>query len=226
MQSWDLQKKIQVSQTRILEWYKAWGGKVYVSFSGGKDSTVFADLAARVCKVNRYKLILWFSDTGLEFPEVRDHVKHFGEWLKEKYDIEVETVIDYPKDRKTGKRITFKDVILTKGYPIVSKEVSKVINDARHAINKNNHNSYAIKQLNGEYINPHTWLKSPYNKEKWKYLIDSPFKISNQCYNIMKKGQRIISRRTQVINLLLEQWQVNHNNEKHNGLNMDAILLF
>ena len=157
---------------------------------------------------------------------MRDHVKHFGEWLNEKYDIEVETVIDYPKDRKTGKRITFKDVILTKGYPIVSKEVSKVINDARHAINKNNYNSYAIKQLNGEYINPHTGLKSPYNKEKWKYLIDSPFKIFNQCCNIMKKGQRIISRRTQVINLLLEQWQVNHNNEKHNGLNMDAILLF
>lgn len=24
MQAWDLQKKIQVSQTRILEWYKAW----------------------------------------------------------------------------------------------------------------------------------------------------------------------------------------------------------
>ena len=38
--------KIQVSQTRILEWYKAWDGKVYVSFSGGKDSTVLADLAA------------------------------------------------------------------------------------------------------------------------------------------------------------------------------------
>lgn len=73
MQAWGLQKKIQVTQTRILEWYKAWNGQVYVSFSGGKDSTVLADLAARVCKVNGYKLILWFSDTGLEYPEVREH---------------------------------------------------------------------------------------------------------------------------------------------------------
>lgn len=58
MQAWDLQKKIQVSQTRILEWHKVWNGQVYVSFSGGKDSTVLADLAARVCKANGYKLIL------------------------------------------------------------------------------------------------------------------------------------------------------------------------
>ena len=55
-------------------------------------------LQHRVCKVNRYKLILWFSDTGLEFPEVRDHVKHFGEWLKEKYDIEKYN----KKNRKEG----------------------------------------------------------------------------------------------------------------------------
>lgn len=187
MQAWDLQKKIQVSQTRILEWYKAWNGQVYVSFSGGKDSTVLADLAARVCKVNGYKLVLWFSDTGLEYPEIREHVKTFGGWLQNKYKIEVETVIDFPKDRKTGKRITFKDVILTKGYPIVSKEVSKVINDARSAIKKDNISSYALKQLNGDYINPYTGLKSPYNKEKWRFLLDAPFKISNQCCDIMKK---------------------------------------
>lgn len=188
MQAWDLQKKIQVSQTRILEWYKAWSGQVYISFSGGKDSTVLADLAARVCKVNGYKLVLWFSDTGLEYPEIREHVKTFGSWLQDKYDIEVETIIDIPKDRRSGKRITFKDVIFTKGYPIVSKEVSKVINDARNAIAKNNFNSYAIKQLNGDYINPKTGLKSQqYNKEKWKFLLDAPFKISNQCCNVMKK---------------------------------------
>lgn len=40
MQGWDLQRKIQVTQTRILEWYLRYGGMVYISFSGGKDSTV------------------------------------------------------------------------------------------------------------------------------------------------------------------------------------------
>lgn len=177
MQAWGLQKKIQVSQTRILEWYKTWDGMVYVSFSGGKDSTVLADLAARVCKVNGYKLILWFSDTGLEFPEVKYHVKHFGEWLKRKYDIEVETVINYPKDRKTGKRITFKDVILTKGYPIVSKRISGYVSSA-----KNNPNCVRAKYLSGEIKN--TMFGG---NGKWYFLVDAPFKISNYCCDKLKK---------------------------------------
>ena len=47
MQSWSLQRKIQVTQTRIIEWYQKNDGKVYVSFSGGKDSTVLLDLVRR-----------------------------------------------------------------------------------------------------------------------------------------------------------------------------------
>lgn len=185
MQAWGLQKKIQVTQTRILEWYKAWNGQVYVSFSGGKDSTVLADLAARVCKVNGYKLILWFSDTGLEYPEVREHVKTFGGWLKNKYEIEVETVIDFPKDKKTGKRITFKDVILKKDYPIISKEISQVIEEARRHETTGKH-TYRIKRLNGELLDKNG-NKSIYNCEKWRFLMDAPFLISNKCCNEMKK---------------------------------------
>lgn len=56
MQEWDLDRKIKVSQTRLLEWYGKRNGKVYISFSGGKDSTVLADLAARVCKVCKPKI--------------------------------------------------------------------------------------------------------------------------------------------------------------------------
>ena len=186
MQAWNLQKKIQVTQTRILEWYKAWEGQVYVSFSGGKDSTVLADLAARVCKVNGYKLILWFSDTGLEYPEIREHVKTFGDWLKDKYEIEVETVIDYPKDRKTGKRITFKDVILTKGYPVVSKEVSQIIEEARKYDKDTGKYSYRIKQLNGQRTD-NNGKKSSFNYSKWKFLLNAPYKISDRCCKEMKK---------------------------------------
>lgn len=36
MQSWSLERKIQVTQTRIMEWYINNQGKVYVSFSGGE----------------------------------------------------------------------------------------------------------------------------------------------------------------------------------------------
>lgn len=111
-----------------------------------------------------------FVDTGLEYPELREFVKTIDNvvWLKP--------------------RMNFKKVIETYGYPVISKEVSKVVKDARAAIkNGKEKTSYAVKQLNGEYINPNNGKLSPYNKLKYKYLIDAPFKISSQCCDVMKK---------------------------------------
>lgn len=71
MQSWPLERKIQVTQTRIMEWYMRWNGQVYISFSGGKDSTVLLDLARRVYP----NIEAVFVDTGLEYPEIREFVK-------------------------------------------------------------------------------------------------------------------------------------------------------
>ena len=140
--------------------------KIYVSFSGGKDSTVLLDLVRRVYP----DAPAVFVDTGLEYPELREFVKSVENvvWLKPK--------------------MNFRKVIETYGYPIISKEVSKVVKDARAAIkNGKEDTSYAIKQLNREYMNPHTGKPAPYNKTKYKYLMDSPFKISSQCCDIMKK---------------------------------------
>ena len=155
-------------------------GKAYVSFSGGKDSTVLADLTARVCEACGYKLVLWFSDTGLEYPEIKEHVKSFGDYLKKQYSIEVETVIDYPKDRH-GKRISFRDVVINKGYPLIGKEVAHKV---------------AIVQNKPDGKVAQRFIKgSDYHKKygdnwmlfKWKYLLDAPFKISDICCEIMKK---------------------------------------
>lgn len=188
MQSWDLDRKISTSLSKIAEFYNKFQHRIYVSFSGGKDSTVLADLVSRICKINNHKLILWFSDTGLEYPEVREHVKSFPEYLQNKHKIEIELIMDYPKDRK-GNRITFKEIILSKGYPIISKEVAAIICDARSALKKGNLNSYALKKLNNEYRNPITGeVSDRYNRGKWKFLLNAPFKISSQCCNVMKKN--------------------------------------
>lgn len=44
MQSLPLEAKIIMTQQRIRQWYDHWEGQVYVSFSGGKDSTVLKHL--------------------------------------------------------------------------------------------------------------------------------------------------------------------------------------
>lgn len=185
MQAWPLDKKIKVSETRILEWYSKWEGKVYVSFSGGKDSTVLADLVAKVCKVNGYKLVLWFSNTGLEYPEIVNHVKQFPSWIKDKYGIDVELIIDYPRDLKTGKRVTFKDVILERGYPVISKEVSRAVaevkkNEGTGKITKGAERILGLLPYkNGK--------KNKFDCSNWKFLLDAPFKISDVCCREMKK---------------------------------------
>lgn len=175
MQAWDLDRKILVSQARIMEWYKRHGCRCFVSFSGGKDSTVAAYLAAQACRMLGCRLVLWFSDTGLEFPEVRDHVETYGKWLEEHFGIETETVIDHPKDRK-GNRIRFRDVVLEQGYPIISKRTSRKIHDVR----KLGYGCYAARCFDGT----ETGL---FDMRKWKYVIEAPFEVSDRCCEIMKK---------------------------------------
>ena len=159
MQSWPLERKIQVTQTRIIEWYQKNDGKVYVSFSGGKDSTVLLDLVRRIYP----DVPAVFIDTGLEYPELREFVKTVPNviWLKPE--------------------MNFKKVIEKYGYPLISKEVSR---DVRVARNKPNGKT-AQKFIRGsDFCKKYG---DCWSLEKYAYLISAPFKISNQCCNIMKK---------------------------------------
>ena len=141
-------------------------GQVYVSFSGGKDSTVVADLAARVCQIHGWTLYLLFVNTGLEYPEIQKFVKTYAEWLRSTYEIEVVLDIVRPEMR-------FDEVIKKYGYPVVSKEVSKYVKEARVA-------------LQGRLLDK-DGNKSIFNCEKWGFMLDAPYKISHQCCDVMKK---------------------------------------
>lgn len=160
MQAWNLERKIQVTQTRIIEWYQYWGGKVYISFSGGKDSTVLLDLARRIYP----DIEAVYIDTGLEYPELRDFVKTIDNvtWIKPE--------------------MNFKQVIGKYGYPIISKEVARDVGIAKNKPD----GKTAQKFIRGSDY--HLKYGDSWLLERWKYLIDSDFKISNQCCNIMKKN--------------------------------------
>ena len=97
MQSWSLDKKIQVTTARIIEWYGHYNGLVYVAFSGGKDSTVLLDLVRKIYP----DVPAVFCDTGLEFPEVRQ------------FAMNTENVVVLRPE------MNFRKVIETYGYPIV-----------------------------------------------------------------------------------------------------------
>lgn len=123
MQQWPLERKIQVTQTRILEFGLKLDNKVCISFSGGKDSTVLLDMARRVFP----DIEAVFFDTGLEFPEVRAFVETVDnvKWIRPK--------------------MNFRKVIETYGYPIISKHIAGYIASAR-----NNPDSTRAKYLRGD----------------------------------------------------------------------------
>ena len=157
-----------------------WDYEVYVSFSGGKDSSVLADLCARWCKIISKPLYLVFVNTGLEYPEIRKHVEFFAQWLRDKYDIEVELVILRPKMR-------FDEVIKKYGYPIISKEVAECVEQAKEALSRNDGRyNYRLLRLQGKLLDKNG-NKSMFNHEKYEPLLHVDFKVSNKCCGVMKK---------------------------------------
>ena len=109
LQALPLNRKIQITQTRIIEWYQRYKGNVCISFSGGKDSTVLLHIARQIYP----DIPAVFSNTGLEYPEIQRFVKS-----KDNIDIVTPS-------------IRFDEVISTYGYPLISKEVAEAIYYAR-----------------------------------------------------------------------------------------------
>ena len=158
LQNYPLDLKIEKTKLRIREWYEHYNGEVYISFSGGKDSTVLLDIVR-----NMYSDVeAVFSNTGLEFPEIVKFVKTFDNV----------TIIKPEK--------TFKRVIEEKGYPVISKSVSNCVRLARKNIEEGK-DTLRVRQIKG------LEKGSKFNKSKWQFLLDAPFKISDECCNELKK---------------------------------------
>lgn len=164
LQSLPLERKIEMTAQRIRGWYEYYNGNVAISFSGGKDSTVLMHIGRNHWMCG-YDIKAVFVDTGLEYPEIRQFVKTFDN---------VEII--RPKMR-------FDEVIKKYGYPIISKEVSMILYYARSG---GTTGSYCMKKLDGELL--YKGEPSPYNCTKWKSLLDTDFKISDKCCNVMKKA--------------------------------------
>lgn len=158
LQSLPLSAKVILTKQRIREWYDHYDGQVYVSFSGGKDSTVLLHIVRELYP----DVEAVFVNTGLEYPEIQQFAKSFEN-----------VTILRPKMR-------FDEVIKTYGYPMISKSISHKIYDAKRG------SEYAIKFVQGTAKMPNGEL-SRFNIKKYAPLLEADFNVSDKCCYAMKK---------------------------------------
>lgn len=157
MQAWTLDQKIYHSIEVIQTFMTAVDGKAYVSFSGGKDSTVLLDICRRFVDKD---IPAVFVNTGNEFPEIVKFVRSFDN-----------ITILRPK-------MSMKKVINKYGFPLVSKEQSKYIYEARTT---NSKTLYDQKMGLGRFGDKFSISK------KWRWLVNEDFSVSHKCCDKLKK---------------------------------------
>ncbi len=160
-----------MTKERIRQWYEHWDGQVYVSFSGGKDSTVLKHIVDSMYD----DVPALFVNTGLEYPEIQRFVKDIKEGKHDCFNSDVEIV--RPEMR-------FDEVLKKYGYPVISKKAGQIIETVRRGKSEG---GARWQMLNGFYKDKNGNL-SQFNIEKWKFLNEAPFNISSKCCNVMKKN--------------------------------------
>jgi len=193
LQVLSLDEKITRSKEKVVEYYEILNGHVYVSISGGKDSTVLLHLVRSVYP----NVKAMFLDTGLEHPENRAFVKTLQnvEWVK--------------PDKN------FSQVLQEEGYPIPSKEQARFIKEYQTTKSiylkrvrlegkpltfEKRYKKYLLKYPTTKREEYYQIFREKYPQElldmnkrckiskRWQFLANSKYKISDKCCDILKKN--------------------------------------
>lgn len=161
LRSMSLEAKIIQTKFLIQQAVQTFGEEhCYISYSGGKDSTVLSHIAKQL-----YPNILHlFANTTNEYPETLKHIQ----WELKENHTNIITV--YPID-SNGEMWNFKKVVERYGYPMFSKRVSNAIRTYQHA------KTPRTKQNSIDYIER--------NFKKYKKYMELP--ISDKCCDKLKK---------------------------------------
>lgn len=148
---------------RIFNVIKQYGEEnFYISFSGGKDSTVLSALVDMAIPDNKIPRV--YADTGIELNMIRDFVLEM-----QKTDDRI--VVIKPS-------VPIKTMLEEKGYPFKSKEHSERVGQYQR---KGYHTIWTEKYLSGGYFSV-----CP-NILRYQFTPECHLKISDQCCNELKE---------------------------------------
>lgn len=158
-QAWSLYKKIDHSLGVIDQFLNRVDGRAVVSFSGGKDSTVLLHL----CEILKPDIKAMFINTGNEFPDI----VYFVRAMRKTHNIDI-----------IRPKMTPREIWSKYGFPLVSKETADKIEKVRRNPNCKTSRNFLGLGEKTKFIIPN----------RYRYLIDTPYCVSNKCCNVMKKA--------------------------------------
>lgn len=188
-QALPLSVKVRMTKHRIRDWVDYFGEDgVYVSFSGGKDSTVLLDLVRQ----DYPNVEAVFVDVPTQFPELKQFATTFPN-----------VTVLHPK-------IGYAQVVEKYGFPFFPKEIAGTIYESKKFLSKlekenlerDEEGNYpkwvydagTVRFLQIEGKLPHkekgvitNEYSKMYDKSKYKFMLDAPFEVSDACCKIMKK---------------------------------------
>lgn len=167
MQSLPLRAKIIMTKQRIRQWYEYWDGMVYVSFSGGKDSTVLKHIVDSMYD----DVPALFVNTGLEYPEIQ------------KFAMSQKNVVTVRPEMR------FDEVLKAYGYPVISKDIAQAVFDSKTQAKRMNIDVRQTKLYNRGFNPESDYCKKypAYCRQKYDFLFDATFDVSHKCCDVMKK---------------------------------------
>ena len=165
MQSLPLHAKIRMTMARIEGWVDEFGEDgVYISFSGGKDSTVLMDIIRNKMRLD---IPAVFVDVPTQYPELKEFAKTWD-------DVEI-----------IRPNLSFMEVCEKYGFPLISKEISHKMSDW-YSAHKNGRESYVDRQFEKRFVSKNG-KTNMIDISHYAYLKEAPFRISHQCCNYLKK---------------------------------------
>lgn len=190
-QALTLEQKIEMTKARIKAWVDHYGiDGVYVSFSGGKDSTVLLHIARQMYPTIK----AMFVDVPTQYPELRSFVEKFDN-------------VDIMKSK-----MSFMEVCEKYGFPMISKEVSNTVCDAKKYLTRvmkketgltdrqtdRQHGYWAVADLLGINRRMAAATGEEYQNLKKGIIPDYALERLREFYEIGKKEKSTTSRTRQL----------------------------
>lgn len=204
------ERQLSVMGAKILEAMMLSEGKLFMGFSGGKDSTFLLYHLAQVwsCVYPDQPLHVVCNNTTIEYSGMISFVRWFCDYVSNKFKIKIELHITRPENHQT-----FVTVYRDYGLPLVSKTVAKSIRTVKDLMRKyavsyedivthrertSENVAYLQERFGGNksstlYLLGWTHSLQKFGSEyriadKWLPLLNAPFELTDTCCEILKHG--------------------------------------